>query len=115
MNFESINTEIDLDYLYQDGMTFSELEEEVHQWINEVEVIYYSVAMQLLSNNDPSLNRSLELASELGFETSSLNSELLATLLKQGMLREEWYEISDEVEELFEEDMSGTIFNLQKS
>ena len=103
MNFESIKTEIELDDIYQDGMTFSELEEAVEQWINEQEIIYYNRAMNYLIDNDTSLNRSLEIASEMGYDVSSLNSELLATLLYQEELREEWYEIQDEVEELLED------------
>lgn len=103
MNFESIKTELDLDYIYEDDMSFQDFEEAVYQYINEREVIYYSVAIDYLKDNDPSLNESMSIASELGFEVSSINSELLATLLKQQNLREEWYSIQDEVEELFNE------------
>lgn len=103
MNFESIKTELDLDYLYQDDMDFQDFEEAVERYIQETEVIYYSVAMDYLRDNDPSLSRAMELASDLGYETSNLNSELLATLLKQQDLWDDWYSIQHEVEELFNE------------
>ena len=34
-----------------------------------IEIIYYSKAIEYLSNNDASLSRSLELASDMGYET----------------------------------------------
>lgn len=103
MKFESIKTEIKLDEIYQDGMTFDELSEAVEQWINEQEIIYYNRAMNYLIDNDASLTRSLEIAREMGYDTASLNSELLATLVYQEDLRDEWYEVQDEVQELFED------------
>ena len=45
------------------------------------EVIYYNVAMAFLSENDPSLNDSLTIAEDYGYEgCSGLNSELLASM-----------------------------------
>ena len=99
----SINNEIDLGYIYQDDMTFNELEEAVQQWITEQEIIYYSNAIDYLQRNDPSLNEVMEIASDMGYETSSLNSELLATLLHQQNLQVEWADICNEVEEIIEE------------
>ena len=48
----------------------------------DVDIIYYSNAIEYLSNNDASLHKSLELASEYGYELKDLSSELLASLLK---------------------------------
>lgn len=45
------------------------------------EIIYFSNAMKYLSENDPSLRESLELAYDFGYETKDLNSEILASLL----------------------------------
>ena len=59
---------------------FKELDED--DTISGTEVIYYSNAMEYLKKNDPSLNESIEIASELGYTTENLNSELLASLLK---------------------------------
>lgn len=62
--------------------------DEAFDWINEQEVIYYSVAMNYLIENDCSLQESLEEADACGFETNMLNSEILATLLLRKMLNE---------------------------
>lgn len=62
--------------------------DEAFDWINEQEVIYYSVAMNYLIENDCSLEESLEEADACGFETNMLNSEILATLLLRKMLNE---------------------------
>ena len=45
-----------------------------------VEIIYYSVAMEYLKENDPSLSESLEIAAEYGHKIENINSELLASL-----------------------------------
>lgn len=104
MNFQDITTQLDLDEMYDKGMTFDEFQENVERHIYETEVIYYSVAIEYLSRVDPSLRESMALAAEMGYEVSSLNSELLATLLRQQELMDDWYSIQDEVEELFNEE-----------
>jgi len=88
--FHGITTPIDLDYLYEDGMTFEELEERVYQLISEEEVIGYYKALRILYTFDWSLNESMGLADEMGLELKGLNSEVLATLLYQEKLRKEW-------------------------
>lgn len=100
---DTLDTELDLSYEYSDGITFDEFCENVERQINETEVIYYSVAMEYLSKNDPSLNESMSIANEFGFETENLNSETLATLLNQQNLRQEFYDLQDEIEEYFDE------------
>jgi intracellular sulfur oxidation DsrE/DsrF family protein len=69
----------------------------------DCEVIYYSSAIKFLSENDQSLRGSLEIAYELGFEVDSLNSELLATLLKTQIATDEFEELTSELEELLNE------------
>lgn len=98
----ALNFDLDLAYYYEDGQTFQEFEDAILEAINGEEIIYYAKAMEYLTNNDTSLNRSLEIASELGFTTENLNSELLATLVHQEDLREQYYEIQNEIEEIFE-------------
>lgn len=66
--------------------------DEAFDWISEQEVVYYSVAMNYLIENDCSLQESLEEADACGFETNMLNSEILATLLLRKMLNENVYE-----------------------
>jgi len=74
----------------------------------DVEVIYYNNAIKLLQREDPSLNRALEIAGELGFSTENLNSEVLASLLASEInteqIREFETEINDFLENLEEEE-----------
>jgi hypothetical protein len=68
-----------------------------------VEVIYYNRAMEFLMKYDNSLKESLNIASDLCFDASSLSSELLASLLASQMIREEFHEYYTELENLIEE------------
>jgi hypothetical protein len=54
--------------------------------------------MKLLNVHDTSLTISLSLASDFGYNTIDLNSEILASLLIQQMLTEELNIIIDEIE-----------------
>ena len=67
------------------------------------DIIYYSRAIEYLSEHDASLRRSLELADELGYKPADLNSELLASLLNENETLAELWRIRDEVEELVDE------------
>jgi nitric oxide synthase oxygenase domain/subunit len=84
----------------------------VENWIDDridnnrvldVEVIYYSVAIQYLAENDPSLAESMEIANEYGYTTENLNSELLASLLASREASEKFYEYRDQLIEDLEE------------
>jgi len=68
-----------------------------------IECIYYRVAMEYLMDNDISLSESLALASDIGYETKELGSELLATILMQNIEQEKLYKAKDDLEELFNE------------
>ena len=65
------------EYLEDVNEIFSDLQD--NGYFNE-EVIYYSSAIRYLKDNDPSLSESLELATEYGYTTENLNSEVLASL-----------------------------------
>ena len=68
-----------------------------------VEIIYYSKAMQFLMDNDSSLKESLEIAEEYGFEVGSLNSEVLASLLASRQAEEEFYDLQSEIDNFFQD------------
>lgn len=68
----------------------------------DVEIIYYSNAIEYLSNNDASLHECMSIASEMGYETKNLNSELLASLLASQNCRNEFYELQSEIDEFFQ-------------
>lgn len=88
-------------YQYEDFSTADELIEAMQEEISQDEIIYYSNAMEYLMENDSSLMESCELASDLGYETKNLNSELLATILTQHNLNQELYKLQDEIEEIY--------------
>ena len=69
----------------------------------EVEIIYYSSAMDYLRENDPSLSESMEIADEYGYRPKDINSELLASLLASKNCVEEFEEYRSEIETFFEE------------
>ena len=94
------NLDIDMDYIYDKNKDFDQLNEDVIQYIHESEIIYYSKAMSYLSDNDNSLYESLEIAKEYGYTIENLNSELLATLLYQQNFTNEWYNISEQVQQI---------------
>ena len=68
----------------------------------DIDVIYYSNAIDYLSKNDPSLKKSLNIAAELCYEMQNLNSEILASLLASKLVREEFYELESEINDFFE-------------
>jgi len=106
----------DFDVSYELGDTYNSIEESVQERISEREITYYSNAMEYLTNNDTSLRESLGLAEELGYSPANLNSEILATLLLQRELTDNWYSGNDEVEELIEaiDDLQSDIESLQE-
>lgn len=67
----------------------------------DIDIIYYSRAMEYLKENDPSLTESLELASDMGYSFDDLNSEVLASLLASKNARDDFSELEDEVNDFF--------------
>jgi hypothetical protein len=62
-----------------------------------VEIIYYSKAMNYLMENDASLKDSFRIAREYGYELKDLNSETLASLLASENARNEFYQLENEI------------------
>ena len=93
--------DIDLANLYCKEDTFTDFCDKVNDAIMQEEIIYYHKAIKYLMKEDASLSDSLDIASEYGYTTEQLNSELLATLLYQQRLTEQWYEIEEQVKEMF--------------
>jgi len=92
---------IDLASLYDNEDTFYNFLDKVNDEIFCLEYIYYSEAIKYLMQEDSSLSESLEIASEYCYEVSDLNSEVLATLLYQKRVTEQWYGIEKQVKEFF--------------
>lgn len=68
-----------------------------------VDIVYYASAMDYLRENDPSLQECMRIASEFGYPTERLNSELLASLLASETVRDEFHEYRNDIEEFFDE------------
>ena len=84
----------------EDINNFEELEGKLlDQDAFNVEIIYYSKAMDYLRENDSSLSESMEIAYEYGYETKNINSELLAGLLASQNAREGFGELEETIEE----------------
>jgi hypothetical protein len=68
-----------------------------------IEIIYYSRAIKYLSENDASLTSSVELAIDMGFNLEDINSETLASLHASQKVREDFYSITNEIDEILSE------------
>ena len=96
-----------INYVDIEDIDFSDAFNSIYNMVNDkggfdIEIIYYSNAIKYLQENDPSLQESLEIAAELGYEVKNLNSEVLASLLKSQNVRCEFLELRDEINEFFE-------------
>jgi len=105
---ELLNT-IDISIYSADELLEAEIEDvdQLEEWLQEneyfdVEIIYHARAMEYLAEHDPSLQLSIGIASDMGCELSSINSELLASLLAGEVMREEFAELREELEEIIE-------------
>ena len=81
--------------------------DQLYEYLNDngyldVEIIYYSTAIKYLSENDPSLHESLEIAEEYGFQINKLSSEVLASLLASQNCKENFSEHQKEINEFFD-------------
>ena len=101
--------EIDImDYLQEDELqdiiNFDELQEILeNEYAFDVEIIYYYKAMDYLRENDCSLSESLEIATELGYTTENLNSELLASLHASRKKENDFFEyVAPELDKLLQ-------------
>lgn len=90
-------------YSYEDFTSYDELMENLQDQISCDEIIYYSNAIEYLSENDASLNESINIAIDLGYTLENINSEILATILSQQNLKEELNNLENEIKECFEE------------
>lgn len=101
---EDLNTDVQIMYYVDEDNVvdyddvYNQIEE--NQGFNQ-EVIYYSNAMEYLTEHDPSLKESMQLAAYLGYSPENINSELLASLLKSQKVREDFEDFRDEIEKFF--------------
>tara|TARA_R110002167_G_scaffold344434_1_gene553912 strand:+ start:805 stop:1197 length:393 start_codon:yes stop_codon:yes gene_type:complete len=106
--------ELEMDFYLPDFLTEEEFNDDMHftdadelqMWLDDnycfrSETIYYHDAMKYLKENDSSLNGSIELAVNAGYDLSSINSTLLADLLKEHETQENFYLCKDQIDEIF--------------
>lgn len=109
---EFVNNTNALEYSLTEYFDESELDEyteiqdiedalDAHDYFNQ-EIIYYSRAMDYLMKNDPSLQRSMAIATEYGYDCEHLNSEILASLLASEDAREQWANVRDDIQDFIE-------------
>jgi hypothetical protein len=67
----------------------------------DVEIIYYSNAIEYLKRNDPSLSKSMEIAIEYGYKLEDINSELLASLHASQKSISDFQEYQEEINNFF--------------
>ena len=97
-----------INYVDIEEIDFSDAFNSIYEMIDEnngfdIEIIYYANAIKYLQENDPSLKESLEIAEEYGSELKHLTSEVLASLLASRNAREDFSELSEEIEDFFAE------------
>jgi hypothetical protein len=90
IDIESVNSFTDISGQIEDNNGF------------DIEIIYYSRAMEYLMENDNSLQESMSIASDYGYKCKNINSELLASLLASQNAREEFNELENEINEFFD-------------
>lgn len=100
----TLKSEIDLPYFAdEDHQNFDDLQQAIEDGNGfDIEIIYYSNAIEYLRDNDASLRESLELAADMGYEVKNLNSEILASLLASQNSRSEFAELETEINDFFE-------------
>ena len=105
--FEDYLPEIDIDYFlngYEIGEDINNSDDlieiiEDNDGFN-IDIIYYSKAIKYLAENDASLSESVAIASEYGYSTENINSELLASLHASQKVREDFHDITDEIDDI---------------
>jgi len=106
--FEELSKQLDFDideYVeVEDIEDYDELYEQLeNQGAFQQEVIYHYNAIEYLKENDASLQESMALADDYGYAPRDINSELLASLLKSQICREEFSELRSEIESFLED------------
>lgn len=105
----SLKTEVEImDYINIEDIDHTDAFNSICDMISDnngfdIEIIYYSNAINYLKENDPSLRESMEIAQEYGYEPKNINSELLASLLASQNARDEFYTLQDDINDFFAE------------
>lgn len=106
--------EMEMDFYLSDFLSEAEFNDDMHftnadeleYWLEDnhcfqTETIYYHDAMKFLKENDASLFNSIQIALEHGYDLESINSCLLADLLRESEIRDDFSLCKDKIEEIF--------------
>jgi len=105
--FKTLNTEINIiDYVNLEDIDFQNAFNSIYDTIQDnngfdIDIIYYSNAIQYLKENDASLKESLEIAIEYGYTLEDISSEILASLLASKNAVENFYNLESEINNFF--------------
>lgn len=91
---------VDVDNVEDFASLYSEIEDSEGF---DIDIIYFSNAMDYLLKNDPSLQESCALAAAMGCDLANVNSEFLASLLSSQNTREEFNDLESEIDAFFDE------------
>jgi hypothetical protein len=95
-----------MDFVNIDEIDTDNAAESIFEMINDnggfdVEIIYYSNAIEYLKKHDNCLTESIEIAIEYGYTLENINSELLASLLASKKSMIDFWDYQDEINNFF--------------
>lgn len=95
-----------IDYIYIDEIDHDNAAESIFEMVNDnggfnVDIIYYSNAIEYLKRYDNCLTESIEIAIEYGYNLEDINSELLASLLASKNAMCDYWDYQDEINNFF--------------
>jgi hypothetical protein len=95
-----------MDYINIDEIDHDNPAESIFDMINDnggfdVEIIYYSNAIEYLKRNDPSLRESINIAVDMGYTLENINSELLASLHASQKAMCDYWDYQNEINNFF--------------
>jgi len=103
--FDYNNVDIDISYFLKNELNNFNDFESIQNYLKEqgafnVDIIYYSVAIDFLAQNDASLKDSLNMVLELGYSIENLSSEILASILASDLLTTSFYDLQEDINEI---------------
>lgn len=95
-----------MDFVNIDEIDTDNAAESIFEMINDnggfnVDIIYYSNAIEYLKRYDNCLTESIEIAIEYGYTIENLNSELLASLLASKNAMNDFWDYQNEINDFF--------------
>ncbi len=103
IEIENVNL---MDFVNIDEIDTDNPAESIFDMINDeggfnVDIIYYSNAIEYLKRYDNCLTESIEIAIEYGYTLENINSELLASLLASKNAMCDYWDYQDEINNFF--------------